>query len=220
MSYLFSKPPALVALSPTSIREQTLYHAGQSFTERGEQHTSVAFRLYWLSQVREAYRASHKAHPRSKEKRRAFLRNYHAMYRSPSRFLRFYLSRNNDSTIGDPTGNYFLPLPHQNPTMLADNFTHSLMSYWDKPPKIRYTNKATGYGFVQLFVPAYVSMSKPKHGQIKWKKKGGTQISGYLTAEIIRECIFQEIKWYVRQFESSMDPRYLNYLTQKLGNLK
>jgi len=147
-----------------------------------------------------------------------------SIYRNPSRFLRWYLKRNHGSNIGDPTGKYFIPIngqdleriPHPTPTMLADNFTLTLLRYYEKPPKVRLTRPGTGYGFVKLHVSPYVSLERFDQ-QIQWKKKGGTQISGYLTDEILRELIRSEIGMFVRQFKESMDTRYLRFLNEKLG---
>ena len=64
--------------------------------------------------------------------------------------------------------------------------------------------------FVKLHVSPYVSLERFDQ-QIQWKKKGGTQISGYLTDEILRELIRSEIGMFVRQFKESMDTRYLRF---------
>lgn len=49
------------------------------------------------------------------------------------------------------------------------------------------------------------------------EEKGGTQISGYLNDDILREVIRSEIGLYVRQFKESMDTRYYHFLNQQLG---
>lgn len=225
---MFDKPTQLIPLSTDSIKEQTLYHARQAFSHSGDQSPSLSFALYWLQLVRETYRQGAKTHPRSEAKRKVYMMNLFpygiSIYRNPSRFLRWYLKRNHGSNIGDPTGKYFIPIngqdleriPHPTPTMLADNFTLTLLRYYEKPPKARLTRPGTGYGFVKLHVSPYVSLERFDQ-QIQWKKKGGTQISGYLTDEILKELIRSEIGMFVRQFKESMDTRYLRFLNEKLG---
>lgn len=227
---MFDKPTQLLPISSDSVKEQTLYHARQAFSATGDQSPSLSFALYWLQLVRESYRQGARVHPRSVLKRKTYMMNLYpygiSIYRNPSRFLRWYLSRNHDSNIGDPTGKYFIPIsskdedlgrvPHPTPNMLADNFTLTLLQYYKKLPKVRLTRPETNYGFVKLHVPPYVSLEKFE-GQIKWKKKGGTQISGYLNDDILREVIRSEIGLYVRQFKESMDTRYYHFLNQQLG---
>lgn len=227
---MFDKPTQLIPLNQESIKEQTLYHARQAFSASGDQSPSLSFSLYWLQLVRESYRTGASVHPKSKIKRKVYMEKVFpygiSIYRNPSRFLRWYMERNHGSNIGDPTGEYYVPLssrdedlsqvPHPTPNMLGDNFTVKLFRYYKKLPKVRLTRPATNYGFVKLHVPPYVSLEKFE-GQIGWKKQGGTQISGYLDDEILRQTIRSEIGLYIRQFKDCMDTRYLNFLNEQLG---
>lgn len=229
---MFDKPTQLMGLCPDTIAETKLYYARQAFSKEGEQSPSLGFSMYWIRLLRETYVQAAKVHPQSKIKRKLFRDKQHpygiSIYRSPSRFYRWYLSRNYGSNIGDPTGSYFIPLnssdvdltliPHPQPNMLADNFTLALLRYYKNPPKLRLTRPATNYGFVKLHVRPYVSLQKFK-GQVGWKKKGGTQLSGYLNDDLIREVIRNEVNLYIRQFRESMDDRYVRFLASQIAGL-
>lgn len=230
---MFDKPSQLVGLQPESIPETQLYFSRQAFSQYGEQSPSLGFALYWLQMLRETYTKAHKIHPKSKVKREQYRAAHYpfgvSIYRNPSRFYRWYLSRNGGLNIGDPTGLYYVPLnsidvklervPHPEPNMLADNFTLELLKYYLNPPKLRMTRPATNYGFVKLHVKPYVSLQKFK-GQIRWIKKGGTQISGYLDNDIIREVIRNEINLYIHQFRECMDDRYVRFLGSQISGLR
>lgn len=223
---MFNKPDSLISLNPEKIPPTALYHARQGFDVEGNQNPSLGFSLYWLQLMKQCYTNAAKIHPRSVNKRKAYLQTTYpyslSIYRNPSRFYRWYLKNNNGTNIGDPTGSYFIPVnpenielaPHPKPTMLADNFTYALLMYYFKPPKIRLTRPNTNYGFVKLTVPDYVSLEKMP--RTKWRKKGGTQISGYLDDAVIREFIRSEIGMFVRQFKEAMNPKYLDYLKKEL----
>lgn len=230
---MFDKPTQLLGLQPESVPETQLYFARQAFSQFGEQSPSLGFAIHWLQLLRETYNVSAKMHPKSKIKRKQFREKHYpfgvSIYRNPSRFYRWYLHRNGGSNIGDPTGMYYMPLnsqdmkleniPHPQPDMLADNFTLELLKYYLNPPKLRMTRPATKYGFVKLHVRPYVSLKKYK-GQIRWVKKGGTQLSGYLTDEIIREVIRNEVNLYIRQFRECMDDRYVRFLGSQIAGLR
>lgn len=229
---MFDKPSQLLGINPDSITESQLYFSRQAFSQHGEQSPSISFALFWLQQLRETYVTAAKKHPHSLIKRKYFRDKTYpfgiSIYRNPSRFYRWYLSRNGGLNIGDPTGLYYLPLnssdteleqiPHPTPNMLADHFTLELLKYYRKPPKPRLTRPATNYGFVKLHVRPYVSLEKFE-GQIKWKKVG-TQLSGYLNEEIIREVIKNEINLYIKQFRDCMDDRYVRFLGGQIAGLK
>lgn len=225
----FDKDPALVPLNPEKVHESAYYRARQAMDWEGNQCPSGSFAANWLSLVRSTYQRAQRIHPKSEKKRNTFLKNVYpygqSIYRHPSRFLRWYLYRNNGLLIGDPTGSYFVPIntsdthlehvPHANPNALADNFTLTLVGYYLKPPVVRITRKDLGYGFVKMKVPPYVTLSIVERH--KWEKNRATQISGYLDGEIIKEFIRSEIGIYIRQFESSMDYRYVIFLKQTVG---
>lgn len=224
----FDKPMSLMPVNPDSIKEQTVYRARQALDWDGNQNPSLSFSIYWLSLVRESYRQAQKKHPKSTVKRAMYLNKQYpygqSLYRNASRFFRWYLQRTEGLLIGDPTGNYFQPIntndealisPHPQPNALADTFTLTLLRYYMKPPAIRLTRKETGYGFIKMSVPSYVTLSQiEKH---KWNKNKQTQISGYLTDEIIKEFIRSEIGIYLKQYENSMDERYVRLLKEKVG---
>ena len=222
----FDKSTQMVPINPETIPEQTLYHARQAFDWDNNQNPSISFALYWLGLVKESYRQAQRVHPKSSIKRKSYLERIfpygHSLYRNPSRFLRWYLQRTGGTLIGDPTGKYFVPIntldtqlesvPNPQPNTLADNFTLTLLRYYLKPPAVRYTRKETGYGFIKMTVPPYVTLSKEP--RFEWKKDKATQVSGYLDEDVIREFIRGEIGIYIRQFESSMDPTYVRFLKQ------
>lgn len=222
---MFDKPQYLVGLKADSVYETSLYHARQAFNSDGSQNPSLGFSLYWLQLMKQCYTNAAKVHPKSLTKRKLYIQKIYpygqSIYRNPSRFYRWYLKNNHGLNIGDPTGHYFIPLnsediflaPHPKPNMLADHFTYSMLKYYLQPPKVRLTRPATNYGFIKLFVPPYVSLDKLS--EIRWKNKGGTQISGYLDEEIIKEFIRSEVGLYVRQFKTSMNFKYLQYLKEE-----
>lgn len=219
----------MVPINPETIPEQTLYHARQAFDWQNTQNPSMSFALYWLGLVKESYRNAQRIHPKSQTKRKMYLERIypygHSLYRNPSRFLRWYIQRTGGVLIGDPTGKYFVPIntldtklenvPNAQPDALADNFTLSLLRYYLKPPSVRFTRKETGYGFVKLTVPPYVTLSKVS--RFTWNNGKATQVSGYLNDDVLREFIRGEIGIYIRQFEQAMDPRYVQFLKENLA---
>lgn len=218
----------MVPINPETIPVQTLYHARQAFDWNNNQNPSTSFALYWLGLVKDSYRVAQKIHPKSVIKRKIYLERIYpfgnSLYRNPSRFLRWYMQRTGGVLIGDPTGRYFVPIntldvnlehvPNAQPNALADNFTLTLLRYYLKPPSVRMTRKETGYGFVKLTVPPYVTLSKVS--RFTWNNGKATQVSGYLNDDVLREFIRGEIGIYMRQFEPSMDPRYVQFLKEIL----
>lgn len=227
----FDKPTEYYPVDPEKLQGQVLYRARQMIDWDGNQNPSLSFSLYWLSLVRESYRQASKVHPRSEIKRKTYLNSVYpygqSIYRNPSRFLRWYLVRNQGVLIGDPTGSYSVPIstfdkelkyvPNPQPNALADNFTLGLLKYYLNPPKVRYVRP--NYGYVELRIPGYVSLSKPEELGRK-KLNIGTnvvKISGRETHERLKEFIRFEVECYIKQFEKSMDTEYLQYLKSTIG---
>lgn len=227
----FDKPVEYYPVDPVKIKPHVLYRARQMLDWEGNQCPSLAFATYWLSLVRESYRQASKVHPRSAAKRKVYLDSVYtygqSIYRNPSRFLRWYLLRTGGVLIGDPTGKYFMPIstldtklknvPNPQPNALADNFTLTLLKYFLNPPKVRYVRP--DYGFVELRIPGYVSLSKPEDLKRYNLKKGvnSVKISGYETHEKLYAFIRFEVECFIKQFEPSMDVEYVQFLKNTLN---
>lgn len=241
MTKYFDKPLGLMPVNPETIDLHNIYRARQMFDLIGNQNSSASFSLYWLMMVRESYRIACIEHPKSRLKRVQYLNKVYpfgvSLYRNPSRFLRWYLSRNNDLLMGDPTGNYYLPVntndtklelvPHPFPNALADRFTLSVLRYLTKMPKVRYVRKEVGYGYVELLRPTFVYLDE--HGKVqrhnydesRYRDRSSKQTSelkvkltGYLTEWEIKEYLLSELKIFIKYHRETMDDRWYRFLQQ------
>lgn len=231
MNY-FDKPLSLLATNPETIPQSHVFNARQMFDAQANQNPSAAFSLYWLTLRRETYRQALKVHPRSVQKRSAYLKNLYpfgvSVYRNSSKFLRWYLSRNNNCLLGDPTGSYLLPIntyndeyltiPHPNPNALADNFTLVILKYLNKLPKVRFTRKETGYGYVEMTLPIYCYLNH--EGKTAYSSsKAKVRLTGYLTEWEIDQFLRSELRKYLSLFKDTIDPRYLELIKTKVSGI-
>lgn len=241
MTKYFDKPMSLMPVNPENIELHNIYRARQMFDLVGNQNPSASFSLYWLIMVRESYRIACLVHPKSRSKRTKYLQNVYpygiSIYRNPSRFLRWYLERNNGLLMGDPTGNYYLPIntndqklefvPHPYPNALADRYTLAILKYLNKIPKVRFVRKETGYGYVELVRPSFVYLNEAgqvcRHNYDETRYRDRTskstsqlkvKLTGYLTEWEIREYLLSELKMYLKYHRESMDDRYYRFLQQ------
>lgn len=228
----FDKPLSLLATDQETYPESHIFNARQMFDAMANQNPSAAFSLYWITLRRESYRQALKAHPNSSQKRAAYLKNLFpygvSLYRNPTRFLRWYLSRNHGCLLGDPTGGYFIPVntyeseflksPHPNPNALADNFTLAILKYLRKLPKVRYTRKETGYGFVEFRLPPYCHLNE-KGLSVKTAKTSKVRLTGYLTEWEIEQFLKSELRKYLSLFHESIDPLYLNLIKREVSGV-
>lgn len=249
MSKYFDKPLSLMPVNYEHVGSHNLYRARQMFDLDGNQNASASFSLFWLIMVRESYRIACEAHPKSKLKRIKYLDSVYphgvSIYRNPSRFLRWYLSRNNNVLMGDPTGNYYLPvnthdqdftlIPHPYPNALADRFTLSVLKYLTKMPKIRFVRKDTGYGYVEMVRPSFVYLDETgkyqrhNYDSTRYRDRSSNKTSdlkikltGFLTEWEIREYLIAELKVYIKYHRETMDDRYYRFLQQHpliIGNI-
>lgn len=241
MTKYFDKPMSLMSVNPESVGLHNIHRARQMYDLVGNQNASAAFSIYWLILVRESYRIASTVHPQSKLKRTKYLENVYpygvSIYRNPSRFLRWYLSRTDGVLLGDPTGNYYVPIntndqnldlvPSPYPNALADRFTLSVIKYLTKQPKIRYVRKATGYGYVELLRPCFVYLDETgktqyhnydptRHRDRNSRKSSDLKIkiTGFLTDWEIKEYLIAELKTYLKYHRETMDDRYYRFLQQ------
>lgn len=229
MPVYFDKPTSRLAVKVDTISISNLYRARQMFDLHGNQNASASFSIHWLTLLRETYRQAHKVHPKSATKRAVYLRNIFphgvSLYRNPSRYLRWYLERNHGLLLGDPTGDYLIPIntkdvnlefmPHPTPNALADNFTIVLLKYLRKPPKVRYVRKDQGYGFVEFTIPDYVYLGKPKSEN----RKNKFRITGFISDWEVFEFLKAELKKYVQLYRETMDDRYYRFLQSEVAKL-
>lgn len=231
MNY-FDKPLSLIATNPETIPQSHVFNARQMFDWQANQNPSAAFSLYWLTLRRETYRQALKVHPKSAHKRNAYLKNMFpfgvSIYRNPSKFLRWYLERNHDCLLGDPTGSYlvpictyadeFLKIPHPIPNALADNFTLAVLKYLKKLPKVRYTRKETGYGYVEMTLPVYCYLDE--QGKTCFSAENPrVRLTGYLTEWEVEQFLKSELRKYLSLFHKTVDTRYLELLKREVSGV-
>lgn len=237
MPIYFDKPLGLMPQDSSKYKSDYLHRARQMYDLIGNQNPSMAFTIYWLQLMTESYQKAIRVHPRSPTKRLKYLHNVYpqgvSIYRSPTKFLRWYLEKNGGQLMGDPTGGYYIPIntadtfleviPHPFPDTLADRFTLSILKYLTDIPKIRYVRQ--GYGYVELNYPTFTYLDSKGRAR-KHNREHSThtkrntsrmryyrvKLTGFLSEWEIREFLLAEMRCYLKYHRETMHDTYYRFL--------